>query len=76
MRVEYDLLKPNGSRVVNIYIRDTTNINGGMAPLKTSSIYYIGMPSFIANGGSRYSFMESVPKESTGQLKLCIFIRQ
>ena len=67
MRVEYDLSKPSGSRVANIYIRDTANAQGGMAPINYVQIYRIGMPSFIANGGSRFSFMETVLKNSTGQ---------
>ena len=66
MRIEYDVTKPPVSRVVSIQIRDTTNLYGGMAPLKENSLYYIGMPSFIANGGSRYAFMEDIPKNSTG----------
>lgn len=70
MRVEYDLSKPSGSRVARIYIRDTSNFYGGMTPLKNDQLYRIGMPSFIANGGSRYEFMENVPKNSTGQLAL------
>jgi 2',3'-cyclic-nucleotide 2'-phosphodiesterase (5'-nucleotidase family) len=67
MRVEYDLSKPSGSRVASIYIRDTDNPQGGMAPIKNEQTYRIGMPSFIANGGSRFSFMENVLKNNTGQ---------
>lgn len=67
MRVEYDLSKPSGSRVASIYIRDTDNPQGGMAPIKNEQVYRIGMPSFIANGGSRFSFMENVLKNNTGQ---------
>lgn len=71
MRVVYDLSKQPKSRVVSIHIRDTNNIYGGMAPLKDDVLYHIGMPSFIANGGSRYAFMENVPKNSTGKLNEC-----
>jgi 5'-nucleotidase len=68
MRVEYDLSKPSGSRVASIYIRDTDNPQGGMAPIKNEQVYRIGMPSFIANGGSRFSSMENFAlKNSTGQ---------
>ncbi len=67
MRVEFDLSKPSGSRVASIYIRDTDNPQGGIAPIINEQVYRIGMPSFIANGGSRFSFMENVLKNSTGQ---------
>lgn len=66
LRVEYDLSKPGGSRVANIYIRNTFSIYGGMDPLRLDVLYQIGMPSFIANGGSHFEFMQTVPKNSTG----------
>ena len=67
MRVKFDLSKEKGSRVVSIQIRDTSNPNGEHAPLKNNSIYRIGMPSFIARGGSNYAFMEDIPYEDTGK---------
>lgn len=66
LRVEYDLSKPGGLRVANIYIRNTFSIYGGMDPLRLDVLYQIGMPSFIANGGSHFEFMQTVPKNSTG----------
>jgi hypothetical protein len=67
MRIEYDLSKEKGSRVVSITIRDTSNPDGEHAPLKLDSVYRIGMPSFIARGGSNYAFMDTIPHEDTGE---------
>ena len=64
--MEYDLNKPPGSRVKSLYIRDTSITDGGMNPVKDEVVYKIGMPSFIARGGARYSFMESISHVETG----------
>lgn len=66
MRVLYDLSRNGGERVLHIMIRDTSDPAGPLAPLKNESVYRIGMPSFIARGGSRYAFMESIEHIDTG----------
>ena len=67
MRIEFDLSKEKGSRVASITIRDTSNPDGEHAPLKLESVYRIGMPSFIARGGSNYAFMDTIPHVDTGE---------
>ena len=67
MRIEFDLSKEKGSRVASITIRDTSNPDGDHAPLKLESVYRIGMPSFIARGGSNYAFMDTIPHVDTGE---------
>lgn len=69
MRVLYDLSKKGGERVLHIMIRDTSDPAGPLAPLNLNSVYRIGMPSFIARGGSRYAFMENIPHEDTGNFE-------
>ena len=61
--------KPSGSRVKSLYIRDTSNTDGGMSLVKDENTYKIGMPSFIARGGARYEFMENIYHVETGILK-------
>lgn len=69
MRVLYDLSKKGGERVLHIMIRDTSDPAGPLAPLNLNSVYLIGMPSFIARGGSRYAFMENILHEDTGNFE-------
>lgn len=66
IRVVYDLTKPPGSRVKGLFVRDTSNPDGGMSAVKENVTYKIGMPSFIAKGGSRYAFMENLYHVETG----------
>ena len=66
MRVQYDLKKEPGKRVSQILIRNTNDPTGGLELLDTNMKYRIGMPSFIANGGSRFPFMENIAHEETG----------
>lgn len=70
--MEYDLNKPPGSRVKSLYIRDTSSPNGGMNVVKEEITYKIGMPSFIARGGARYAFMESISHVETGLINSAV----
>ena len=63
MRVTYDITKEPGSRVKEVLIRDTNNPAGGLAQLNVSQSYQIGMPSIIASGGSRFTFMKLIPSQ-------------
>lgn len=65
IRVEYDLKKRPGERVVRLLVRDSSSMSGNMAPAKANVTYHIGMPSFIARGGSRFAFMNGVSSEDT-----------
>jgi ABC-type sulfate transport system substrate-binding protein len=66
MRVEFNLSAPVGQRVSRLIIRNTNSYHGDWSDLDSNGRYKIVMPSFIAKGGSRYSFLEKLDPEDTG----------
>jgi len=66
MRVEFNLSSPVGERVSRLTIRNTNSHHGDWSDIDLNGRYKIVMPSFIARGGSRYTFLENLDSEDTG----------
>ena len=64
--MEFNLSAPAGERVSQLIIRNTNSYHGDWSELDLNGRYKIVMPSFIARGGSRYSFLENLDSEDTG----------
>jgi 5'-nucleotidase len=63
LRVEYDVNKPNGNRVVKALARCGECRVPKYEPVEPNKSYNVIMPAFIANGGDGYTVLKKNNKE-------------
>ena len=68
IRVQYNLSRPDGKRVVGVEVRTCPPTGSGCtlhapySPLDHGAIYKVVIPSFLTRGGDGYSMIANVTK--------------